>query len=41
MGAFSFTIDDLASGTYELYVGEYNQETGEPVGAYQAFTVAG
>ena len=40
-GAFSFTIDDLAPGTYEVFVGEYNQETGEPVGAYQTFTVAG
>ena len=40
-GAFAFTIEDLAAGTYELFVGDYNQETGEPVGAYQTFTVAG
>lgn len=40
-GAFSFTIEALSPGTYELFVGDYNQETGEPVGAYQTFTVAG
>lgn len=40
-GAFSFTIEALIPGTYELFVGDYNQETGDPVGAYQTFTVAG
>jgi hypothetical protein len=40
-GAFSFTIDDLAPGAYELFVGDFDQESGDPVGVYQTFTVAG
>jgi hypothetical protein len=38
-GAFSFTIDDLAPGTYELFVGDYSARDGEPEGVYQTFTV--
>ncbi len=40
-GAFSFTIDDLAPGTYELFVGDFDMESGDPFGIYQTFTVAG
>ncbi len=39
-GAFSFTIDGLAPGTYELFVGDFNMESGEPEGVHQTFTVA-
>ena len=40
-GALSFAIDDIAPGTYELFVGEFSAESGEPLGVYQAFNVAG
>ncbi|MGZ8753967.1 MAG: SH3 domain-containing protein [Acidimicrobiia bacterium] len=40
-GAFSFVIEDLTPGTYDLFVGDFNEETGEPVGAHQTFTVGG
>jgi hypothetical protein len=40
-GSFSFTIDDIAPGTYELFVGDYSARDGEPIGVYQTFTVAG
>jgi hypothetical protein len=39
-GAFNFTIEDVAPGTYELFVGELSMEDGSELGVYQAFTVA-
>jgi hypothetical protein len=39
-GAFTFTIDGLTPDTYELFVGDFNMESGEPEGVYQTFTVA-
>ena len=38
-GAFRFTIEDLAPGTYELFVGELSMEDGAEQGVYQVFTV--
>ena len=38
-GAFQFTIEDLAPGTYELFVGELSMEDGAEQGVYQVFTV--
>jgi hypothetical protein len=38
-GAFSFTIDDLAAGSYELFVGDLSMEDGSEQGVYQVFTV--
>lgn len=40
-GTFEFTIDDLAPGTYELFVGEYSAKDGSPIGLYDDLTVAG
>jgi len=40
-GAFSFTIEALAPGSYELFVGEFSAEDGRPVGVYHRFTVGG
>lgn len=40
-GRFSFTIDDLEPGTYELFVGEFSARDGSPVGVYDEFTVLG
>lgn len=39
-GEFSFTIDDLPTGDYELFIGEYTPSEGNP-GVYLPFSVAG
>lgn len=38
-GEFTFSIDGLDRGVYELFVGEFDLETVEPIGIYQRFTV--
>ena len=40
-GSFEFTIDGLAPGEYELFVGEMSAADGSPIGVYDTFTVAG
>lgn len=39
-GRFSFTIDGLPPGDYELFVGEFSAKDGTPQGVYDVFTVA-
>ncbi len=38
-GEYSFTVEAVAPGRYELFVGEAHMETGEPIGAFQVFCV--
>jgi len=38
-GWFEFTIDQLAAGDYELFIGDLNGEDGSESGVYEPFTV--
>ena len=40
-GAFEFSIEALAPGTYELFVGEFSAQDGSELGVYHVFSVGG
>jgi len=40
-GSFEFTIEALAPGAYELFVGEFSAQDGSEQGVYHLFTVGG